>query len=123
MTRDERHRWLFSHMEGRSITFKKKGMPFRVMKPDAEVGCVVNINGTKCRVRIVHRQEAEKGKRYEVHFPDREWKRIGTDEEGNTAWTYHVSDEESTLVGYIEITGNWKNGTGRCIFHTLGNLE
>lgn len=123
MTRDERHRWLFAHMDGRRITFEQKGMPFRVMNPDAEFGGVVHIKDTKCRVRILHRQEAEKGKRYEVHFPDREWKSIGTDEEGKPAWTDKVSDDESTLVGYMEITGNWKNGAGRCIFHTLGNWE
>ena len=76
---------------------------------------------TKCRVRIAHRQEAEKGKRYEVHFPDREWKSIGTDEEGKTTWTDKVSDDESTLVGYMEIIGNWKNGEGRCIFHSIDN--
>lgn len=121
MTRDERHRGLFDHMDGRRITFEQKGMPFRVMKPDAEFEGVVHIKDTKCRVRIVHRQEAEKGKRYEIYFPDREWKRIGTDEEGKTAWTDKVSDDESTLVGYMEIIGNWKDGEGRCIFHSIGN--
>ena len=121
MTRDELHRWLFANMEGRLITFDQKGMPFRIMKPDAEFGGVVHINDTKCRLRILHRKDSEKGKRYDVYFPDREWKRIGTDEEGKPVWTDKVSTDESTLVGYMEISGNWKDGKGRCIFHTLDN--
>lgn len=121
MTRDERHRWLFAKMDGRRITFEQKGMPFRVMRPNAVVGCDVYIKDTKCRVRIVHKKEAENGKRYEIRFPDKEWKRIGADEAGNDIWTSNVKLEETTLIGYMEITGNWKNKEGKCIFHPIGN--
>ena len=68
MTRDERHRWLFANMDGRRITFGQRIMPFRVMRPNAEVGGVAFLDGNRCRIRIVHRQDAEKGKRYEVRF-------------------------------------------------------
>ena len=80
-------------------------------------------NNNKCRIRIVHRQDAEKGKRYEVRFPDEEWKAIGVDAEGKTIWENKVSLEETTLVGYMEIKGNWRNGDGKCIFHPLKNSE
>ena len=123
MTRDERHRWLFAHMDGRMITFEQKGMPFRVMRPDAIFGGTVSIKDTKCRIRIVHNHEEDKVKRYEVRFPDKEWKRIGFDDEGNEIWTSNVKLEETTLVGYMEITGNWKNREGKCIFHPIGYRE
>ena len=123
MTRDERHRWLFANMDGRRISFKQQGMPFRVMRPDAVFGGVAFLDNNKCRIRIVHRQDAEKGKRYEVRFPDEEWKAIGVDAEGKTIWENKVSLEETTLVGYMEITGNWRNGDGKCIFHPLKNSE
>lgn len=117
MTRDERHRWLFAKMDGRRITFDQKGMPFRVMRPDAVFGGVAYLDNNRCRIRIVHRQDAEKGKRYEVRFPDKEWKQTGTEED--STWTNDVPLAETTLVGYMEITGNWKAGTGRCWFHTI----
>lgn len=119
-TRDERHRWLFENHDGDRISFTQKGMPFRIMQPNAEFGGVVHIGDTKCRIRIVHRQDAEKGKRYEVRFPDVEWKRIGTDEEGKQIWTNEVPIEETTLVGYMEVKGNWRNGEGKCLFHPIG---
>lgn len=119
MTRDERHRWLFAHMDGRRITFEQKGMPFRVMRPNAVFGGVVYIKDTKCRIRIVHKQDAEKGKRYEVRFPDKEWKKEYIDEELDPIWTNDVPLAETTLVGYMEITGNWKAGEGKCLFHPV----
>lgn len=118
MTRDERRRWLFAHMDGRQITFEQKGMPFRVMQPDAEFGGVAKFKDTKCGIRIVHKQDAEKGKRYEVRFPDKEWQLI-PNEKGQLEWTNHVETSDTTLVGYMEITGNWKKGEGKCIFHPI----
>lgn len=123
MTREERHRWLFAKMDGRRITFEQKGMPFRVMHPDAVFGGVAFLDGNRCRIRIIHRQDAEKEKRYEVRFPDKEWKQVGIDDEGKTIWDNNVSLEETALVGYMEITGNWKDGTGRCIFHPVGEND
>ncbi|MBO6031773.1 MAG: hypothetical protein J6Q22_09995 [Prevotella sp.] len=120
MKRDEMHRLLFSNMEGRQITFKQKGMPFRVMRPNSVFGGVAYFDNNKCRIRIVHRQESEEGKRYEVRFPDVEWKLISNGS-GEGVWTNKVEDCDSTLVGYMEITGNWKAGTGKCIFHSIGN--
>lgn len=119
MTRDERHRWLFAKMDGRRITFGQKGMPFRVMRPDAVFRGVAFLDGNRCRIRIVHKQDAEKGKRYEVRFPDKEWRQVGTDDKGMPIWANDVPLEETTLVGYMEITGNWKAGEGRCWFHTI----
>lgn len=129
MTRDERHRWLFAHMEGRRITFKQKGMPFRVMRPNAVFSGVAYLNDTKCRIRIVHKQDTEKGKRYEVRFPDREYVNNpryapnAIPEEGKPIEepmilsTLPIGD--TTLVGYMEIAGNWKAGEGRCWFHPI----
>ena len=117
MTRDERHRWLFAKMDGRRITFDQKGMPFRVMRPNAVFGGVAYLDNNRCRIRVVHRQDAEKGKRYEVRFPDKEWRQTGTEE--NPTWTNDVPLAETTLVGYMEITGNWKAGEGRCWFHPI----
>ena len=119
MTRDERHRLLFAKMDGRRITFEQKGMPFRVMRPNAVFGGVAFMDNNRCRIRIVHNQDAENGKRYEVRFPDKEWKRCGVDEQGNIMWTNVVPLEDTTLVGYMELCGNWKKGEGRCYFHTL----
>lgn len=107
MTRDERHRWLFAQMEGRDMRFPSSGMPFKVMKPDGEFGGVAYIGDCKCRIRVVHKPEAEKGKRYEVRFPDSE-----LDQE--------VPMCKATLVGYMEIKGNWQEHTGECIFHPIG---
>ena len=112
MTRDERHRWLFANMEGKKITFTQQGMPFRILQPDARFGGVVHIGDTKCRIRIIRNESAEKGKRNEVRFPDSEWKECE-----NGEWSNHVDDNDTTLVGYMEITGNWKLGEGKCIFH------
>lgn len=119
MTRDERHKSLFSHMEGRKITFTQDGMPFRILKDGARFGGVVHIGDTKCRIRILRNQKAENGKKNEVHFPDTEWKREDNDG-GDGLWTNKVEDCESTLVGYMEIKGNWKAGEGMCIFHPIG---
>lgn len=120
MTRDERHIWLFAGKDGHTINFTQEGMPFRVMKPNAVFGGVVHINDTKCRIRIVHRQDAENGKRYEVRFPDAEWK-LEPDKDGTLRWTDKLTIEETTLVGYMEIKGNWKAGDGKCLFHPIGN--
>ena len=114
MTRDERNISLFSHMEGRRIHFTQKGMPFRVLRTGARFGGVVTIGDTKCRIMIIRNETADKWKRNEVHFPDFEWKQL--DEE---SWSSAVADEDSTLVGYMEVCGNWKAGEGTCIFHTL----
>ena len=118
MTRSTLHRWLFTNHDGQKITFTQKGMPFRILRPDAVFGGTVDIGGTKCRIRIIRKESAEKGKKNEVRFPDFEWRQ---NEYGN--WTSKVTDEESTLVGYMEIKGNWKEGTGKCIFHAVGLEE
>ena len=110
MTRDERHRMLFSHMDGREMTFSMSGMPFRVMKPDAVVGGTMYIGDCRCCIRIVHRQENEKGRHYEVYFPHIELDEV-------------VPQENTTLVGYMEIKGNWKKHEGKCIFHPIGGGE
>ena len=98
---------LFSHMEGREMYFPSSGMPFKVMKPDGEFGGLTYIGYCRCRVRVVHKQEAEKSKLYEVRFPDSELDK-------------KVPTEETTLVGYMEIKGNWREHTGKCIFHPIG---
>ena len=103
MTRDERHRWLFAHMKGYEIKFTQQGMPFRVMRPNAEFGGVVYIGDCRCRIRIVRNQEAGKGKRNEVRFPD-------------TELEVKVPLEDTTVVGYMEVYGDWKQGMGRCEF-------
>lgn len=115
MTRDERHRWLFAKMDGRRIYFTQAGMPFRVLRKGARFGGVVTIGDTKCRIRIIRREEEDKGKKNEVHFPDFEWKQL---EDGS--WSSSVTDDDSTLVGFMEICGNWKAGDGKCIFHSVG---
>lgn len=107
MTRDEWNRWCFAHMDGREMSFISHGMPFKVMKHDAEFGGVAYIGDCKCRVRIVHRQDAEKGKRYEVRFPD-------------TELDVKLATEDTTLVGYMEIKGNWREHEGKCVFHPIG---
>ena len=122
MTRDERHRWLFANKDGKKITFTQEGMPFRILKDGARFGGVVHIGDTKCRIRILRNQKAERGKRNEVRFPDVEWKKID-DGSGDGLWTNEVSDSDSTLVGYMEIAGNWKKGTGKCIFHPVEEKE
>lgn len=122
MTRDERHRWLFADKDGQTIKFTQEGMPFRILKDDAHFGGVVHIGDTKCRIRIIRNQRAEKGKRNEVHFPDFEWRREETDGRDGL-WTNEVADSESTLVGYMEIAGNWKTGEGKCIFHPVDEKE
>lgn len=122
MTRDERHRWLFANKDGKNITFTQEGMPFRILKDGARFGGVVHIGDTKCRIRILRNQKAERGKRNEVRFPDVEWKKID-DGSGDGLWTNEVSDSDSTLVGYMEIAGNWKEGTGKCIFHPVEEKE
>lgn len=122
MTRDERHRWLFANKDGNKMTFTQEGMPFRILKNGARFGGVVQIGDTKCRIRMLRNQKAESGKRNEVRFPDIEWKRIKDgdgDGDGDGLWTNKVSDSDSTLVGHMEITGNWKEGTGKCIFHSV----
>lgn len=106
MTRDEQHRMLFAHMDGREMRFPSSGMPFKVMKPYGEFGGVTYIGDCRCRVRVIHRQEAEKGKRYEVRFPDSEL-------------DVRPPTEETTLVGYMEIKGNWKAHEGVCLFHPV----
>lgn len=90
------------------MTFPSRGMPFKVMKPNAIYGGVTYIGSCRCRVRVVHRQGAEKGKRYEVRFPDSELEQI-------------VPMEATTLVGYMEVKGNWHEHTGECIFHPVGS--
>ena len=106
-------------MEGHKITFMQEGMPFRILRDDARFGGVVHIGDTKCRIRIIRNQRAEKGKRNEVHFPDFEWRREESDG-GDGLWTNEVADCDSTLVGYMEIKGNWKTGEGKCVFHPVG---
>ena len=118
MTRDERHRWLFADKDGQTIKFTQEGMPFRILKDDAHFGGVVHIGDTKCRIRIIRNQRADKGKRNEVRFPDAEWK-LEPDKDGTLRWTDKLKTEETTLVGYMEIKGNWKNGEGKCIFHPV----
>lgn len=120
MTRDERHRWCFANKDGQYVVFKQDGMPFKIFHDNAVLGCIVEIGGTRCRVRIVRNKCAENGKRNEVYFPDAEWK-LEPDETGTLRWTDNVDMEETTLVGYMEFTGNWRKGEGKCIFHTVDN--
>ena len=110
MTRDVRHRGLFAHMDGREVKFTQTGMPFRLMRPDAIIGGVIYIGDCRCRVRMLRKQNAEQGKRFEVRFPDTELEE-------------KVPLEETTLVGYLEIKGNWTDGNGVCIFHPIGLTE
>lgn len=105
MTRDERHRWLFEKKEGHIIHFTQDGMPFRMFRPHEVFGGVVHINDIKCCIRIVNNPDAEKRKRLEVRFPHKEEKVLPI--------------EETTLVGYMEICGNWKKGEGKCLFHPV----
>lgn len=119
MTRDERHRWLFADKDGKRISFTQEGMPFRILKDGARFGGVVYIGDTKCRIRILRNGKAPKGKRNEVHFPDAEWRKE-EDASGDGLWTNEVADCDSTLVGYMEIKGNWKTGEGKCVFHPVG---
>ena len=118
MTRDERHRWCFAHKDGQHVVFKQDGMPFKIFHDHAVWGGIVEIGGTRCRVRIVRNKGAEKGKRNEVYFPDAEWK-LEPDSEGTLRWTDKLTMEETTLVGYLEIKGNWREGAGSCLFHPV----
>lgn len=95
-------------MDGREITFTQRDMPFKAMRATyAEIGDTVHIGDCKCRVRVVRRKEAEKGKRYEIRFPDTELEK-------------KMPMGKTTLVGYMEIKGNWKKHEGKCIFHPIG---
>ena len=101
--RSEMHHWLFSRREGHEITFSQKNMPFKVFKPNAVWGGSCEIGTIKCRIRIRHNSDGEKGKRLEIWFPHEE---LGKE----------VPFEESTLVGYMKIKGSWQKGTGKCFF-------
>ena len=101
--RDRHHRWLFEGKSGWEIRFTQKHMPFAVFKEDAEWGGICYIGDVKCKIRVKHNGNGEKGKRLEVWFPHRE---LGKE----------VPYEQSTLVGYMKIKGNWRDKTGRCLF-------
>ena len=102
----ELHRWLFHNKNGQTIVFPQKSMPFAVFKKDAVWGGTCEVGGIKCRIRIRHNDEGEKGKRLEVWFPHEELGR-------------ELSFEEATLVGYIEIRGSFREGTGKCVFRWI----
>ena len=107
---DVHRHWLFANKDGKEIKFSQRTMPFAVFKPNAKWGGVCIIGDVKCRIRILHNQEGEKGKRLEVWFPDRELGR-------------EVPLEGTTIVGHIEIRGNWREKTGRCIFRAYRKDE
>ena len=101
------HRWLFHNKAGQAIAFMQKQMPFAVFKKDAVWGGICEIGGIRCRRRIRHNDEGEKGKRLEVWFPHAELGR-------------ELSFEEATLVGHMAIEGSFQKGTGKCIFRKIG---
>lgn len=113
----ELHKWLFSKMDGREMKFTQQGMPFKVLHSGARVGGTVTIGENPCKVWLVRRSEAEKGKRIEVRFPYKMYRRVEEGDEEPTSDLIPV--EESTLVGYMEVRGNFKQGTGRCVFHPV----
>lgn len=106
----ELHRWLFCNKDGQEMSFPQKSMPFAVFKKDAEWGGSCEIGGTKCRIRIRHNSDGEKGKRLEVWFPH---------EESGVV----VSYEKATQVGYVEIHGSFQKGTGKCVFRRVANVH
>ena len=108
--RDDLHRWLFARKGGKEIKFRTKKMPFKVFEPDAVWGGSCELGDTPCRIRVKHNMSGEKGKRLEVWFPHSE-----LDEE--------VPWERSTLVGYMQVVGNFRQGTGRCIFEPVAIEE
>ena len=101
--RDTWNRWLFERKRGHEIKFTQKSMPFSIFKDNAEWGGTCLIGEVKCCIRIRHNGCGEKGKRLEIWFPHSE---LGK----------KVPYEESTLVGYMRISGNFRLGTGRCLF-------
>ena len=106
LTGHELHRWLFHDKDGKEIKFPQKSMPFAVFKKDAVWGGSCDIGDCKCRIRIRHNSGGEKGKRLEVWFPHEELDKV-------------VPFEKSTLVGHIEIRGNFREGTGKCVFRRI----
>lgn len=108
--RDVFHRWLFHNKDGKTINFTQKSMPFAVFKPNAVWGGVCELGEVKCRLRIRHNMEGERGKRLEVWFPHIELGEV-------------LPFEKSTLVGYMKISGNWRDGTGRCFFEPYKEEE
>jgi hypothetical protein len=108
LTRDEMHRWCFEKRDGKEMRFSQKSMPFAVFRENAVWGGVCEIGDIKCRIRIRHNSEGEKGKRLEVWFPDQE---LGKE----------VPFEESTLVGYMLIQGSFQKGNGKCVFRRIEN--
>lgn len=108
--RDELHRWLFARKEGKEMTFSARSMPFAVFKPNAVWGGVCDLGEVKCRLRIRHNMEGKNGMRLEVWFPHIELGEV-------------VPFEKSTLVGYMKIKGNWREGTGHCFFEPFKEEE
>lgn len=102
----ELHRWLFHNKDGQTIVFPQKSMPFAVFKKDAIWGGICEIGGIKCRIRIRHNSEGEKGKRLEVWFPHEELEEV-------------VPQDKSTLVGYMAIIGSFQKGNGKCVFRRI----
>ena len=99
----ELHRWLFCDKDGEEMSFSQKSMPFAVFRDNAIWGGSCDIGAAKCRIRIRHNSNGEKGKRLEVWFPHKDLDEV-------------VPFEKSTLVGYMAIRGSFQNGTGKCIF-------
>lgn len=102
----EFHRWLFADKDGKEIKFPQRGMPYAAFKENAVWGGPCTIGDTKCRIRIRHNSEGEKGRRLEIWFPDRE---LGVE----------VPFEHSTHVGYVKISGSFQKGTGKCFFEPV----
>lgn len=100
------HRWLFADKNGKEMKFSQKTMPFAVFKHNAVWGGVCTIGDIKCRIKIWHNSEGEKGKRLEVRFPHEELGKV-------------VPIDKTTLVGYIGIQGSFQKGTGTCVFQTI----
>ena len=102
----ELHRWLFCNKDGQEMSFPQKSMPFAVFKKDAEWGGSCEIGGTKCRIRIRHNSDGEKGRRLEVWFPHKDLEEA-------------IPLDESTLVGYMEIQGSFQKSNGKCVFRRI----
>ena len=105
----ELHRWLFQDKDGKEIKFPQKSMPFAVFKKHAVWGGSCEIGYCKCRIRIRHNNDGEKGKRLEVWFPHKELDEF-------------VPWDKSTLVGYMEIQGSFQRGNGKCVFRRIENV-
>ena len=87
--KDAFRRWLFSGKDGQRVKFPS-GEQFRLKEKEGTVfGGTVEIGGAVCRIRVVHRVNADSSK-LEVRFPDKEFGE-------------KMKESETTLVGYLSI--------------------